>query len=118
MNPESASSSGNSAGWAPYGTNSAMLDLGNERWLVLDRTAEEAHIMSLFAACPWTLFEAAEQGLRNISLRKRPAPTIVLGVHRDALVLTMLLGRNTPDKTQLDTAMQTLMRFLEVCLRS
>lgn len=118
MNSESAYSSGSSPGWTENGTDSAMLDLGNERWLVLDKTEEDVHILSLFATCPWTLFEAAEQGLRNISLRKRPAPAIVLGVHRDALVLTMPLGRNLPDKTQLDTATQSLMRFLEVCLRS
>lgn len=121
MNLEVMSSSGSAAGevsWIPYGTESMMLNLENGRWLMLDKTVEEEHIMSLFAPCPWTLFEAAEQGLRNISLRKRPAPAIALGVHRDALVLSMNLGRNPPNTTLLDAAMQSLLRFLEVCLRS
>lgn len=118
MNTGAMSSSGNPLSWVPYGTESMTFDLDNGRWLTLDKTVDEEHIMSLFTPCPWTLFEAAEQGLRNISLRKRPAPAIALGVHRDALVLSTTLGRNPPNTAVLEAAMLSLMRFLEICLRS
>lgn len=118
MIPVTVSSSGSPVSWVPYGTESMMFDLDKGSWLILDKTVEEEHIMSLFAPCPWTLFEAAEQGLRNINLRKRPPPAITLGVHRDTLVLSLVLGRTPPNTTLLEAAMQSLMRLLEVCLRS
>lgn len=118
MSSGAMSSSGSPLSWTPYDTESMMFDLDKGRWLILDKTVKDEHIMSLFAPCPWTLFEAAEQGLRNISLHKRPAPAITLGVHRDTLVLSLALGSAPPNATQLEAAIQSLIRFLEVCLRS